>query len=70
MLGMSDLTVLIKKAFDRGFIDCHVLAFEHLLEDLGRGTEHPGESCYPDDLEYTLFGDTTDKLSKWYCFTE
>jgi Protein of unknown function (DUF1186) len=70
MLGMCDLTVLVKKAFDRGFIDCHVLGFEHFLEDLGQGTEHPGESRYPDDLEYTLFGDTIDELSKWYCFSE
>jgi len=27
MLGMSDLRILVKKAFDRGFIDSHVLAF-------------------------------------------
>src|SRR6202047_1350277 len=30
MLGMSDLKVLVKKAFDRGFIDGHTLGFEQL----------------------------------------
>src|SRR5207237_2507725 len=29
MLGMSDLKLLVKKAFDRGFIDSHILGFEH-----------------------------------------
>src|SRR5712671_6799388 len=70
MLGMSDLKVLVKKAFDRGFIDSHVLGFEHFEQDLRRGIEHPGEPWRPDDHEYTLFGDTIEELSGWYCFTE
>jgi hypothetical protein len=70
MLGMSDLKILVKKAFDRGFIDSHVLGFEHFEQDLRRGIEHPGEPWRPDDHDYTLFGDTVEELSGWYCFTE
>jgi hypothetical protein len=70
MLGMSELKILVKKAFDRGFIDSHVLGFEHFEQDLRRGIEHPGEPWRPDDREYTRFGDTIDELSGWYCFTE
>src|SRR6267378_1561341 len=70
MLGMSELKILVKKAFDRGFIDSHVLGFEHFEQDLRRGIEHPGEPWRPDDHEYTLFGDTIEELSGWYCFTE
>jgi uncharacterized protein len=70
LLGMSELKILVKKAFDRGFIDSHVLGFEHFEQDLRRGIEHPGEPWRPDDHEYTLFGDTIDELSGWYCFTE
>ena len=70
MLGVSDLKTLAKKAFDRGFIDSHVLGFDHFEQDLRRGIEHPGEPWRPDDHEYTLFGDTIDELSTWYCFTE
>ena len=70
MLGMSDLKILVKKAFDRGFIDSHVLGFDHFEQDLRRGIEHPGEPWRPDDHEYTLFGDTIEELSGWYCFTE
>jgi hypothetical protein len=70
MLGMSDLKVLVKKAFDRGFIDSHVLGFEHFEEDLRRGIEHPGEPRRPDDHDDTLFGDTVEELSGWYCFSE
>jgi len=68
MLGMSDLKILVKKAFDRGFIDSHVLRFDHFEQDLRRGIERLGEP--EDDHEYTLFGDTIEELEGWYCFTE
>jgi hypothetical protein len=70
MLGMSDLKILVKKAFDRGFIDSHVLGFDDFEQDLRRGIERPGEPGRPDDHEYTLFGSTIEELSGWYCFTE
>jgi hypothetical protein len=70
MLGMSDLKALVKKAFDRGFIDSHVLGFDHFEEDLRRGIQHPGEPRLPDDRDSTLFGDTVEELSEWYCFSE
>jgi hypothetical protein len=70
MLGMSDLIMLVKKAFDRGFIDSHILGFDHFEEDLRRGIERPGEPCRPDDRDGTLFGDTIEELSWWYCFSE
>jgi hypothetical protein len=60
MLGMGDLKILVKKAFDRGFVDSHVLGFDHFEEDLRRGIEHPGEPRLPDDRDDTLFGDTVE----------
>jgi hypothetical protein len=70
MLGLSDLKILVKKAFDRGLIDSHVLGFEHFEQDLRRGVERLGEPWCPEDREYALFGDTIEELSGWYCFTE
>jgi hypothetical protein len=70
MLGLSDLKLLVKKAFDRGFIDKHVLGFDHFEQDLRQGINHPGESRRPNDDQYSLFGDTIGELSTWYCFTE
>jgi hypothetical protein len=69
-LGMSDLKPLVKKGFDRGFIDSHILGFDHFEEDLRRGIERPGEPRRPDDRDGTLFGDTIEELSGWYCFSE
>ena len=69
-LGMSDLKILVKRAFDRGFIDSDVLGFDYFEKDLRRGIEHPGEARRPGDHRYALFGDTIDELSGWYCFTE
>ena len=37
MLGMTDLKPLVKKAFERSFIDNRVLGFEHFEEDLKTG---------------------------------
>jgi Protein of unknown function (DUF1186)/SEC-C motif len=70
MLGMSDLKILVKKAFDRGFIDSHILGYDHFEQDLRRGMEHPDEPGLPDDRDCTLFGDTVEELSGWYCFSE
>ena len=70
MLGLSDLTILVKRAFDRGFIDGHVLGFDHFEEDLRRGIERPGEARRADDRDCTLFDDTIEELSEWYCFSE
>ena len=64
-IAVSDLKLLVKKAFDRGFIDSHILGFEHFEEDLRRGIEHPGEPRLPDDRDSTLFGDTVEELSGW-----
>jgi hypothetical protein len=69
-LGMSDLKLLVKKAFDRGFIDSHVLGFDHFEEDLRHGIDHSGEPRLPDDRDSTLFGDTVEELSGWYWFSE
>jgi hypothetical protein len=70
MLGMSDLIMLVKKAFDRGFIDRHVLGFGHFEDNLRRGIECPDEPRRLNDRDSTLFGDTIDELSEWYCFSE
>jgi hypothetical protein len=70
LLGLSDLKILVKKAFDRGFIDKNVLEFDHFKKDLKQVIAHPGEPLRPNDDEYTLFGDSIDELSGWYCFTE
>jgi hypothetical protein len=67
---MSDLKPLVKKGFDRGYIDSHILGFDHFEQDLRRGIDHPGEPLSPGDPDCTPFGDTVEELSGWYCFTE
>lgn len=62
-LGMSELKVLVKKAFDRGFIDSYVLGFEDFEQDLRRVLACAEEPWCADDQEYTLFGDTVEEFS-------
>jgi hypothetical protein len=70
MLGLGELKVLVKRAFDRGFIDRHLLGFDDFKQDLQHGIERSGEPWRPGDDKYTLLGDTTDELSGWHCFRE
>jgi hypothetical protein len=70
MLGLGQLKVLVERAFDRGFIDRHLLDFDDFEQDLKHGVEGPGEPWRPGDDEYALFGDTVEELSGWHCFTE
>jgi hypothetical protein len=70
MLGLTELTILVKRAFDRGFIDQHWLGFEHFQQDLQWALKRPGEPRHPQDNQFTLFGDTVDELSHWYGFSE
>jgi hypothetical protein len=70
MLGLSELEILVKRAFDRGFIDPHWLGFEHFQQDLEWAVKRPGEPRHPRDDQFTLFGDTVKELSHWYGFSE
>ena len=70
MLGLGQLKVLVKCAFDRGFIDRHLLGFDDFVQDLKHGIERPGEPWRPGDDEYEIFGDTVEELSGWHCFAE
>jgi Protein of unknown function (DUF1186)/SEC-C motif len=70
MLGLSDLQVLVKRAFDRGFVAREWLFFDDFRQDLQRAIERPGEPRHPDDDEFTLFGNTIDELSGWHAFSD
>jgi Protein of unknown function (DUF1186)/SEC-C motif len=70
MLGLSELEMLVKDAFDRGFLDPHWLSFEDFRRDLEWAKRHPGEARHIGDDPFTLFGDTVGELSQWYCFSD
>jgi hypothetical protein len=70
MLGFSELEILVKRAFERGFIDQQWLSFEHFQQDLEWAVKRPGEPRHPQDNQFTLFGDTIEELSHWYGFSD
>jgi uncharacterized protein len=70
MLGLTDLKVLVKRAFDRGFIDGQWLSFEHFQADVEWAARHPEMVLTSQSDEYTLFGDTVEELSRWYGFSD
>jgi len=70
MLGLSEYSALVKKAFDRGFIHRWIMGFEHFRKDLERARASPDEPWGPDGEEFTLFGDTIAELSTWHGFSQ
>lgn len=70
MLGLSELTILVKRAFDRRFIDPQWIGYESFARDLERAITQPDQPRHPYSKEFTLFGNTVEELSKWYAFSE
>lgn len=68
-LGISDMTSLVREAFDKEFIDPRSTELRHFERDLRRALEHPG-APYDRPDEYTIFGDIIEELSRWHGFTE
>jgi hypothetical protein len=70
MLGLGELTILVKRAFDRRFIDPQWLGYEHFVRDLEWAIKRPGIPRHPESREFTLFGNTIEELSRWHGFSE
>lgn len=66
MLGLSDLVILVKQAFDRGRISKGWLSYEQFISDLQKSVAGRSE----DDEEFAPFGDVVDELSSWDSFSE
>jgi len=69
LIGASELVPLVEQAFARELISPSWLAFEDFEGDLRRSIEHPTEPPNPAHGEFTLFGNTIEELSTWYCFS-
>ena len=70
MLGLTELKILVKRAFDRGFIDRHWLGFEDFHADVEWAARHSEMARSSPDDEYALFGNTVEELSRWYGFSD
>jgi hypothetical protein len=70
MLGLSELKILVKRAFDRGFIDRHCLGFGDFERDLEWAVKRPGQLRHQRGDLFSLFGNTVDELSRWHGFRE
>jgi hypothetical protein len=70
MLGLDELTPLVKQAFDREFIGPMISEFRYYQEDLQRALLSPGFSAWQDDGSCELWGDTVEELSKWAGFSD
>jgi hypothetical protein len=70
MLGLVELREIVQEAFKRRLIDPSWLAYEDFESDLALALLGSAEPSPCSGGEYTLFGDTIEELSTWYCFSE
>jgi uncharacterized protein YecA (UPF0149 family) len=68
LLGLIELKPLVEEAFARGFISDTWLKLRHFEEDLQQAVDDPAALAPRLEGEYSLFGDTVEELSTWYCF--
>jgi hypothetical protein len=69
LLGLAELKPLVEQAFARGLVSPSWLAFEHFERDLELSIEDPTALPHRSHGEFSLFGDTVEELSNWYCFS-
>jgi hypothetical protein len=67
-LRFEEMKPLVEQAFDEQWIHPSLLEYRHFLEDFRIAVEQPDAPFARPD-EYTLFGDTVEELSTWYCFS-
>lgn len=63
-LGLAELSPLVKKAFDRGFLDPTWLEYRHFERDLA-----DAQAGRFEDGRAVLFGDVVAELSEWASFS-
>jgi hypothetical protein len=68
-LGLAEFKPLVEQVFDRGFVSPYWTDFRFFEEDLQAAINDPSAMLKErDGGPYTLFGDTIEELSGWYCF--
>jgi hypothetical protein len=69
ILGLKELSPLVEKAFERGYVASWILSFENFQERLHDALESPGHALHTEGRYYTPFGDTIEELSRWHAFS-
>jgi len=70
LLGVAELKPLVEQAFARGSISTSWLSFAHFEQDLELAIKDPAALGNSSRREFSLFGDTIEELSSWYCFSQ
>jgi uncharacterized protein len=69
LLGIAELKPLVEQAFARELIEGFWLEFTDFEQDLQESIDDPGASPAPGRGDFTLFGNTIEEFSDWYCFS-
>jgi hypothetical protein len=70
LLGLGDLSALVRQVFDREWIDRTIMEFDDFASDLLQGSSDAAEGRNIDQRGVRPFGDTIETFSTWYGFSE
>jgi hypothetical protein len=65
MLGLVEMQLLVKQAFDRGSIDATLVTYDHFVADLKASIDGASSALSP---EFAPFGDIVEELADWSSF--
>jgi hypothetical protein len=69
LLGIAELKPLVEQAFARELIEGFWLEFTDFEQDLQESIDDPGAPPASGRGDFTLFGNTIEEFSDWYCFS-
>jgi len=69
MLGLAELSSLVKKAFARRFIDPSWMKYQHFQKDLRAWSIHPDGPNDRPAKEFAPFGDFVEEMGVWPVFS-
>jgi hypothetical protein len=69
LLGLAELKPTVEQAFARGLVDSSWLEFKDFERDLQESIDNPAAPPAPIRGDFTLFGNTVEEFSDWYCFS-
>ena len=69
LLGLAELKPMVEQAFARGLVDSSWLQFKDFERDLQESIDDPAAPPAAIRGDFTLFGNTIEEFSDWYCFS-
>ncbi len=70
MLGLKELSPLVKEVFRRDYVECQICDFRSFEKNLRHALTMPDVYAWLDGEDHQAFGNTAETFSHWHGFSE